>query len=196
MSRPLKEGLDYFTLDCHSDGKMRLIEAEFGLRGFAIVVKLLQKIYGELGYYCEWNEEVALLFARENGVGGNAVSQTVEAALRRGIFDYQMHERYSILTSADIQERYLHATKRRSQNLIEDRYLLLSSPKNELLHTKTPVNETKTVVFVDDNPQSKVKESKVIYSAHARKSTNRFNNFHQRAMDNMEELENSLITTN
>ena len=35
MARPIKAGLDYFELDCHMDEKVELIEAEFGLKGFA-----------------------------------------------------------------------------------------------------------------------------------------------------------------
>ena len=62
MARPLKEGIDYFSLDCYMDDKIRMIQAEFGLKGFAIIVKLWQMIYREHGYYCEWNEERELLF--------------------------------------------------------------------------------------------------------------------------------------
>ena len=40
MARPLKEGIDYFSLDCYMDDKIKMIQAEFGLKGFAIVVKL------------------------------------------------------------------------------------------------------------------------------------------------------------
>ena len=40
MARPTKAGLDYFELDCHMDEKVELIEAEFGLKGFAVIVKL------------------------------------------------------------------------------------------------------------------------------------------------------------
>ena len=57
MARPLKEGVDYFSLDCYMDDKIKMIQAEFGLKGFAIVVKLWQTIYRENGKYCEWNEE-------------------------------------------------------------------------------------------------------------------------------------------
>ena len=52
--RQNKVGLDYFELDCQMEEKVRLIQAEYGLKGFAVFVKLLQKIYGERGYYCEW----------------------------------------------------------------------------------------------------------------------------------------------
>ena len=40
MARPLKEGLDYLTLDCNMDTKFKLVEAEYGSKGFAIVVSL------------------------------------------------------------------------------------------------------------------------------------------------------------
>ena len=32
MARPIKEGLDYFELDCQLEEKVRLIQAEFGLK--------------------------------------------------------------------------------------------------------------------------------------------------------------------
>ena len=81
MARPIKVGLDYFPLDCVLDDKIELIEAEFGLSGFAIIIKLYQKIYAEQGYYCNFSSEVALLFARKNGVGGNVASITSETTL-------------------------------------------------------------------------------------------------------------------
>ena len=87
MARPLKEGIDYFPLDCQLDDKFELIEAEYGLTGFGVVVKLFQKIYGQNGYYIEWTREVALLFSKRIGVGGSVVSEIVEASIRRGIFD-------------------------------------------------------------------------------------------------------------
>ena len=61
----MKSGIDYFPLDVALDEKFELIEAEFGLTGFGVVVKLLQKIYGGQGYYAEWTKEVALLFAKK-----------------------------------------------------------------------------------------------------------------------------------
>ena len=127
MSRTPKAGLDYFSFDVHSDNKIKLIEAEFGLLGFAVIVKLWQIIYAERGYYCEFDEEVALLFASQNKLGGNVVSEIVEAAIKRGIFDKGMYDKYKILTSHGIQSRYLEAKRRGTRVVIEDRYLLLSA---------------------------------------------------------------------
>ena len=119
-----KVGINYFPLDVHLDDKFGLIEAEFGLKGFAIVVKLFQKIYGQQGYYCEWTPEIALLFSREIGAGGNIVSEIVESAIRRGIFDQSMYKNYHILTSNGIQKRYVIACGRKKVVNIEKRYLL------------------------------------------------------------------------
>ena len=54
---PENNGLLYFGFPCDTDEKIKKIQAEFGLKGFALAVMLFQYIYGKHGYYCEWNEE-------------------------------------------------------------------------------------------------------------------------------------------
>lgn len=160
MARPVKVGLDYFPLDVVMNNRMGLIEAEFGLNGFAVVVKLFQEIYGKEGYYCEWTNEVALLFAKKNGVGYNVVSEIVNCAVKRGIFNKELLQKYSILTSLGIQSRYIEA-KRGKISLIKSEYLLFNVPQIQINETETRVNETKTPVNVETIPQRKEKESKV-----------------------------------
>lgn len=121
----MNSGIPYFPLDVHLDDKFDLIEAEFGLAGFAIVVKLLQKIYGGQGYYCEWTNDVALLFAKSLNVGGNVVPEIVSASVRRGIFNNTLFDKYSILTSKGIQQRYFEAVSRRKKVDVEKQYLLI-----------------------------------------------------------------------
>lgn len=121
----MKNGIDFFSFDTCLDDKFALLEAEFGLTGFGIVVKLYQKIYGERGYYVEWTNEVALLFGHRNGLGGNVVSEITSAAIKRGIFDSTMYEKYGILTSMGIQKRYFEAVSRRKIVEIDKRYLLV-----------------------------------------------------------------------
>ena len=157
----MKDGIPYFPLDCELDSKFELIEAEFGLQGFAVVVKLLQRIYGGEGYYCEWTKEVALLFAKRNGTGGNVVSEIVEASIKRGIFDKDMFERYGILTSKGIQIRYLKAVDRRKQVKIKKQYLLAECailPKNVCI-----IEENVNIIQknADTSQQRKEEESKV-----------------------------------
>lgn len=157
----MKSGIDYFPLDVSLDEKWELIEAEFGLNGFAVVVKLFQRIYGQHGYYCEWTDEVALLFSKQCGLGGNAVSEIVRASVRRGIFDKDLFEKYQILTSSGIQKRYFDAVSRRKQVEVINEYLLVD-PYHFL---KSDCIKRKNVNISPENDniskQSKVKESKV-----------------------------------
>lgn len=161
MARPLKQGLDYFPLDCQLDDKFELIEAEFGITGFGVVVKLLQKIYGQNGYYIEWTDEVALLFAKRIGLGGSVVSEIVKASVRRGIFDKKLFEKYHVLTSAGIQKRYLEAVSRRKSFKIKNEYLLVSCAQNSDNVSNNGVNVNNNSENAGNNTQRKVKESKV-----------------------------------
>lgn len=120
-------GIPYFPLDCQLDGKFELIEAEFGLNGFAVIVKIFQRIYGVEGYYTQWTKEVALVFAHKVGLGASAVSEIVSASIRRGIFDQRLYEQYQILTSKGIQDRYFKAAKRRKGLCVNGAYLLINA---------------------------------------------------------------------
>lgn len=165
MARPNKAGLDYFELDCHLNEKVRLVQAEFGLKGFAIVVKLYQKIFGELGYYCEWNEDSLLLFMSENGVFSrdekNLINEIVSACIRRNIFSEYLFNKYGILTSECIQERYLNAASRRERIELKKEYLLLSDVQKQQNVVINSINVSNNSINVSNNSQSRVEKSKV-----------------------------------
>ena len=156
-----KSGIDYFPLDVTLNAKFELIEAEFGLTGFGVVVHLLQEIYGKAGYYIEWTEEVALLFARKVGLGGSVVSEIIEASIRRGMFDKEKYDKYHVLTSKGIQERYFEAVSRRKTLEVDYNILLVDvahilpnvyiSSKNVNIFSKN----------ADIERQSKVEKSRV-----------------------------------
>lgn len=156
-----KSGIDYFPLDVTLNTKFELIEAEFGLTGFGVVVHLLQEIYGKAGYYIEWTEEVALLFARKVGLGGSVVSEIIEASIRRGMFDKEKYDKYRVLTSKGIQTRYFEAVSRR-KNLEVDYNILLVDVAQTLPNVGI---QAKNVNILSKNAdierQSKVEKSKV-----------------------------------
>lgn len=154
MARPLKDGVDYFPLNVSMDEKFDLIEAEFGLTGFAVIVKLYQRVYSR-GYYCEWTEEVALLFSRGVWLGGNVVSEIVSAAIKRGIFDKNMFDKYQILTSKGIQERYFEAVGRRKCVNVNKAYLLIDIAKILPIANINWINDNNNPENVDDNLQRK-----------------------------------------
>ena len=120
----MAEGIPFVPLECQLNEKFQYIEAEFGLKGFAIVVKLFQRIYGQHGYYCEWNERVAGVFATMTGAGASVVQEVVEASVRERIFDGEMLERYGILTSRGIQRRFAEVARRRKVIFSHPEYVL------------------------------------------------------------------------
>lgn len=179
------EGVSYFPLYCTLDEKFELLEAEYGLKGFAIVVKLFQRIYKEHGYYCEWNDDISLMFAKQCGfsnvgesgknnrdsLGGadgssssgkskNLIDHVVAASIRRGIFDKKIFNNYSVLTSRGIQRHYLAIVRNRKNVEIKKEYLLLSDAEikgNVVIIDDSYVRNADSYVRMD---QSKVKESK------------------------------------
>ena len=157
----MTDGISYFPLDVCVNDKIRLIEAEFGLKGFAIIVKLYQKIHGGFGYYCEWTNDVGLLFSRDVGEGYSSVSEIVSAAIRRGIFDSNLYEKYQILTSEECQEKYFSAVSRRKQVNVKAEYLLVKvaqfSENVNILSENVSKNQKNAVSL----EQSKEKKSKV-----------------------------------
>lgn len=160
MARPIKEGLDYFPLNVVLNSKFEIIEARFGIKGFAVIVKLFQYIYGTKGYYCEWDEDVLFVFAKRIGVGANSVSEILNTAIKKGIFDEETYKKHSILTSEGIQQRYVEA-KRGGYERICSKYLLISIPKTEENGSETGVNVTKTEVNVTASTQRKEKKIKL-----------------------------------
>lgn len=180
MGRGEKIGLDYFPLDCYLNEKFQLLEAEYGLRGFAVVIKLFQRIYGVEGYYCKWDKDISLLFAKQVGLtgqgtkgqqvpvafpvggsagvcGDNLIDEIVQCAIRRGIFSEEMYKNYGILTSEGIQKQYLESTKRRKTKKIKKEYLLVKVTQKQKNACKNGIN----VDINSDNVDGKaIKESK------------------------------------
>ena len=175
-----KVGLDYFELDCHMDEKIELIEAEYGLKGFAIVVKLYQSIYSGFGYYCEWSPDISVLWACrlgcthsvgygdvgiESGEGSlpgfpkNLINEVIAASIRRDIFSKELFQRYGILTSSGIQKRYLNATSKREKVYMKKEYLLISIPKNSKNVVINSIYDGINSISVVGNAQSKEKKS-------------------------------------
>lgn len=111
MGRPIKKGLDYFPLDVDffDDDKIALVSARFEEKGELIAIKLLCKIYKDNGYYYQWGEDEAKLFAKR--VVGEAsqyalVNDVVHDLVKRGFFDKSIFNSTKILTSKGIQTRY------------------------------------------------------------------------------------------
>lgn len=178
MGRQNEVSLPYFELDCRMDEKVKLIRAEYGLKGFAVVVMMYQHIYGgDHGYYCEWDDERLLLFMSDNGLIGeskNLINEVVSACIRRGIFSERLYKKYGILTSSGVQKQYLKATAKRQVVNLEKEYLLISVPENRSnVVVKTIDGVIKTIdVVINSQSKSRVENSKSIVTNNARARTN------------------------
>lgn len=161
MGRQNKVGLDYFELDCHMDEKVRLIQAEYGLKGFAVVVKLYQEIYGGHGYYCEWTQDRELLFASENGLnGGSFINNIVAACIKRDIFSERLFKEYGVLSSTGVQKQYLKATVKREVVELKKEYLLISIPKNRENVVISTISGGRNAISDGRNTHSRVEKSR------------------------------------
>jgi hypothetical protein len=159
MARPSKQGVDYFPLDVHLDDKFKFIEIKYKLEGFAILIKLMQKIYS-CGYWYRWTDDEALLFSDELRTDFDLVQKVVSECLERDVFNKDMYEEYDILTSKGIQKRYKEIVRRRKDVEVTEEYLLI----DDMMTTSRQHNDDNepSESEHDDgkSTQSKVKESK------------------------------------
>jgi hypothetical protein len=96
---------------------MQLIAAEYGLTGWAVIVKIWSEIYSTNGYWILWDKEQSLLFSKANNLENKYVKNVVSSAIQGDIFDMKIFLRFKILTSNGIQKRWINS-KRRSKLLI------------------------------------------------------------------------------
>lgn len=87
-------------------------------------------IYSGEGYYVRADNDFCdelsdQLFNTDN----DTVHRVIRLFLEYELFDSALYERYSILTSADVQRQYLFITKRRSQHNVCPDYCLLAEEK-------------------------------------------------------------------
>ena len=167
-----KKGLDYFSFDVNffDNDKVALIEAEFGMKGIIVLLKLLCKIYSE-GYYCEWGEDQCLLFTSRKlkpsipEIDAAFTQKVIEALLKRNFLNQELYDEHHILTSRNIQERYYEVAKRRQKNDFNTPYWLLTENRNVDRNAenvdRNAENVDRNAENVDIFSQRKVKESKV-----------------------------------
>lgn len=173
MARPQKQGLEYFSLDVDlfENRKVRRIIKACGTESGTILIHLLCNIYRHKGYYILHDDELPFDIADRIGTTEEKVTETIVRALLVNFFSKMMHDKYKILTSKEIQERYLQGTSKRMDVHIIQEYRINYS----IEIVEQIVSEEETPVYVVDNSvfetgnevsdsrstQSKVKDIKV-----------------------------------
>lgn len=177
MARPLKQGLDYFSLDVDflRDDKLRIIMKAQGTKSIAVIICLLSRIYKEHGYFLQWDErKMPYLVSDDVCTDSGVVTEVLSTALDVGFFDAAIFEKHKILTSKGIQKRYFAACSKRTNIEIFEEILLINpdvfqknavkkdvtTMSKNVFSEKTPVSDEKNLVFSEKTPESKGKESK------------------------------------
>ena len=150
MGRPTKRGLKFFSFDTDffENDKIQLIEAEFGNNGSHILIRLLAKIYKE-GYFYQWGRDQCLLLDRATGreYGTELINKIVDACVQRNFFDKSLYDKYSILTSPEVQYRYsIGVAKRTDIVIIEEYWLIDDEPNCEFEWIKLVANSDGIVI--------------------------------------------------
>lgn len=172
MARPIKKGLDYFSLDVgfFDDEKIVAIADEFGCKGEVVIIRLLCAIYKD-GAYIEFTDLLARVVAKKAGLSAGLVNTVVDRAVQYGFFDKSVFDKYRVLTSRGIQNRYFEAKKKWQYASVPEQFLLVErphekgvadeqEPENSTSKSFLQKNERQNGVFCKKTPQSKEKKSK------------------------------------
>ena len=171
MARPKKVGLDYFPLDVFLGGSVEYISCLYGAIGVQVIISLWRRIYAHSYYYryderaaivCakEFGEQLSLCFPKKNKESWEIFDEIVKKAVEFGVFDREMFEKHSILTSKSIQKTYLEAKRKSSAAKIDPRFALIDE-SCAVSAEETAVFGAETTAKTEIMPQSKVKQSKV-----------------------------------
>ncbi len=177
MARPIKSGLDYFSLDVQFEPKIKMLEVKTGMAGIGILTTLWQDIYSQ-GYWIKFGKDELDLFCHEHAVEESFMKFTLDEMMNRNIFDSGLYGKYGILTSKGIQKRYFEVATRRKRVEVVDEFVLIdiahlnskivnvdiNSINVDINPKDVDINSVRLELMqhdVDTNKQSKVKESKV-----------------------------------
>ncbi len=163
-------GIEYFPVPVTFPLSFKVLEVKYGCEIYFVYVKLLQSIFGDEGFYVKCDEDFYTIISSEVKLSCDRFKEIVLAFVERGIFDEDMFNKYSILTSEEIQKEYLNAVKRRSSVVMEEKFCLTyaieflkdkqknanieQKEQNQITQNK---GETEKMYTISD----KVKESKV-----------------------------------
>ena len=181
MARPNKKGLDYFPVDVDmfEGDDVALITSEFGAKADSVLIRLLCRIYKN-GYWCKWGDDECSLFCKLAGgiFVPNHVKEIVAGCVRRSIFDKSVFNMFGVLTSKEIQEKYLRATLERKEVEIVADYWLLDMPEGDkfsvfdvdgncikkINRPNNSINRSNNSINRPNNSQSKVNSIYTKYS--------------------------------
>jgi len=150
MARPLKTGLDYYSMDCDMDQsrEARLLTAKHGMIALLVVQFVWAEGYKSRGYYLDWNEETALLIVdRLKGcLDLEKVLSIVADGVKFGFWDEKLYKSTEKLSSRRMQRQFVAATSERKYvEMIRDYVLIpVDESKVQLIDRETKLIDRET----------------------------------------------------
>ena len=169
MSRPKKQGLDYFTknVNFYQDIKIRKLIHYKGIQAVPVYEILLCKIYAS-GYYLNWDEDLPFIISEISVLQEEYITDVIKYCLSIGLFDQTMFDSHHILTSRGIQERFFdfcNVAKRKLPNqllylLVDVNGKSVNSENNNISSEEIKDNTEETSENSAKRTQRKVKKRK------------------------------------
>ena len=148
MARPKKDNADYFShdADMRNDAKIKAIRRKYGIEGYGVYTMLLEILTDKDFFKLEWDDLSIEL---------TAADIEIEPERLKDIVNYLVN----VLKMFTIEGNFLYCEKliTRFDSLLSKRKRDIKPLTKELSTSKTP---QKQIIDIE-NPQSKVKESKV-----------------------------------
>ena len=160
MARPKKKGLDYFPVDTNilQNKKVRRLKRRAGHAAVVLYLQILCDCYAN-SYFVKWNDDYRLELSEQIEIQEDEIEKMVRLMVDLNLFDRAMFENNDVLTSVNIQNRYIAAkTQFLTNNEIDRTYLIVdfSSKPNvngTLQRTKSAPGEGKSA-------QNKIEENR------------------------------------
>jgi hypothetical protein len=151
MARPKKAVVDYFPHFVNHGKTMFMLESKYGNDGYAFWFKLLELFGAAPHHFIDANDAMTWEFMlAKTKLSGDTVTEILNLLSRIGAINVDLWK-FKVIRSDNFIENMGDVYSRRDINLVSNSTLLSLCEQNEPL----------SGVYVDINPQSKVKESKV-----------------------------------
>lgn len=124
--RPHSPGLKYFPVDVDifRNGKILDLKEDYRSEGLLFYLQLLSTIYSK-GHYIIWDRSANRDFRQAYEYTDAQIKQYIDTVLKVDLLSKEVFEKYNVLTSDAIQERYLYSTKKRERIYFVEEYLLI-----------------------------------------------------------------------
>ncbi|MBE6686392.1 MAG: DUF4373 domain-containing protein [Ruminococcaceae bacterium] len=151
MPRSAKKGLDFCPFDIILSKEEEAVKKEIGGIYASVLHPLLVRIYGGEGYFIKWDRELAEVFCKEEMLSRDKVDRVIDSCINNGVFDKEIYEKYSVLTSRNIQCKYLKYTHRRVNSYIVKEYSLIEAKDISVTETENICNRNVISATETDN---------------------------------------------